>query len=76
MTQGDQLGALLSRLNTGNARHCHRITLGHCAVHDSCERRSLHTHTTRGRRLTSGDSFLSDINNVRPSRIVEMGKAI
>jgi hypothetical protein len=76
MTQGDQLGAFLGCLNTGNARHRHDVTLGHCAVHDGSERYSLHTHATRGRRLTSGDSFLSDIDNVRPSRIVEMGKAI
>ncbi len=53
--------------NPGNAMSC---------FNSSRKRRRLHPHARLRRRLASGDGFFGDINDVRPTRVVEMGQAI
>ena len=55
---------------------CHHITFWQGVVSNRRKRRPLHTHARLRYCLPRGDGFFGDINNMRPTRVIEVCQAI
>ena len=76
MAERNQFCAFLRRLNAGYTRDSHHITFWQGVVSNRRKRRPLHTHARLRYCLPRGDGFFGDINNMRPTRVIEVCQAI
>ena len=76
MTQRDQLGGALGRLDRGDARDADHVTLARLARRNQFERGRLHANAAARPRHTMGFGLGRDVHHVGLPVRVEMGQRV